>query len=421
MDYARYNEYLKQLRRDYRKLTRLEFLNPDGNVAFALDNSYKNKRSHALIQEGELTVNLNNGRRRQASIVLSNLDDEYEYAVNKIWFGQQIRLSMGLVLPDGTDYYIPQGIFLIEQPDETLKPGKKTVSYALVDKWALFDGTLGGNLEGPYQVLAGTNIFDAIDSIRRLDKYDMSNNGTYPIDSVPPIFTNYYNDKTQTLTDGTTAKLIEAPYDYTSEDEGTLGGVILGLSEMLAAWTGYNANGRLVIDPSQDDIDDATKPILWSFRNGEAQFLESSYSTDVSSICNDLIVTGDALDNNPTARGRAQNQDPTSDTCISRIGLKTARISMSNYYSNDICEAYAEWQLKRLAAVSKSITISCTQMFHLYENAIVELQRPDRPDVAFERHVIQGYTIPLAQTGNMTINAISTQDFPDATIVPSSN
>lgn len=418
-EYNRYNEYLKQLRHNFKKRTRLEFLNPGGNVAFALDNDPKNKRSKAFIQSGELTVNLNNGRRRQAAVNLSNLDSEYDFAVNKIWFGQELRLSMGLVLPDGTDYYIPQGIFLIEKPTETLRPGRKTVTYNLTDKWSLFDGTLSGNLEGTYQVLAGTNIFDAIDSIRKLDKYDMSSDGANPIDPVPPIFTSYYNSMTQTLTDGTVASLIETPYDYTSDESGTLGGVILGMSDMLAAWTGYNAAGRLVIDPSQDDIDDATKPVLWTFRNGDAQFMGATYQMALSEIFNDIIVAGEALDENPTARGRAQNLDQTSDTCVSRIGLKTKRISMTNYYSNDICEAYAEWKLKRLAAVAKTVTIECQQMFHLAENNIIELQRPDKAGAPIERHVIQGYTIPLAQTGSMTINAISTQDFPEATIVAS--
>ena len=128
--------YLQQLTADFTKLARLEFLNPNGSVAFALDNQTRNRRSKAFIQEGNLTVNLQNGRRRQASVTLANLDGAYDYALNKIWFGQQIRLSEGLVLPDGTDFYIPQGVFLVENPEEAFEPGLRQATYQLSGKWA---------------------------------------------------------------------------------------------------------------------------------------------------------------------------------------------------------------------------------------------------------------------------------------------
>lgn len=412
-----YQRYLAQLRTNFTKLAKLEFLNPDGSVAFALDNQEKNKRSKAFLQDGNISCALQNGIRRQASVTLANLDNAYEYAVNRIWFGQQLRLSEGLLLPDGTEYYIPQGIFLIEEPGEALEPGRKTATFQLVDKWANLDGTLGGNLESAYSVTAGTNIFAAMASILKLDRYTMANNGAHPIDPLAPIFTNWYNGKTQTLTDGTSAALTDAPYDYLSDDSGTLADVELGLAEMLAAWIGYNQAGRLVIDPSQDDILDAAKPVLWEFKLGDRQLLSAQYVTRPAEIFNDLIVVGATDDVNFTARGRAQNQDPASDTCISRIGLKTKRISMSNYYADEICQSYAAWQLKRSATVNKRVSISSTQMFHLVENEIITLQRPDKPGNPVERHVIQGFTRPIAQTGSMTIDAISVNDYPMATII----
>lgn len=413
----RFLQYLAALRTDFTKLAKLEFLNEDGTVAYALDNDPKNRRSGAFLQSGELSCFLNNGRRRQASVTLSNLDGEYDYAVNKIWFGTQIRLSEGLILPDGTDYYIPQGVFEIEKPNEQLNPGGNSVTYRLVDKWARLDGSLGGKLEGSYCVNAGTDIFQAMASLLRLGKYDMAPNSPRPIDPVLPLFTSWYKGKTQTLTDGSTALLTEAPYDFLSSDSGTLADVMLGLGEMLAAWVGYNQTGRLTVDPSQEDILDISKPVLWSFKPTEKQLLHVEYSMDKENIFNDLIVVGDTLDDYRTARGRAQNRDPASDTCISRIGLKTDRIHMPNYYSNDICESMAEWKLKRAAVASKTVNIECTQMFHITENGIVTVQRDDKPGSPVERHVVQGFTRPIGQKGTMIINAISVMDFPNATIV----
>ena len=523
-----YRDYLSALEGDFVKLAKLEFLNPGGDVAFALDNNPLNKRSGAFIQSGTISCNLQNGRRRQAQVTLHNLDHAYEFAVNHIWFGQQLRLSEGLILPDGTEFYIPQGVFEIETPAETLKPGQRTVTYSLVDKWANLDGTHFGNLEDVYSVVADTNILDAIAAALKLDKYGRENlfsisdavNGyiinagtsiasdswesmtsafipvtpgttyTYtvypttevsrwtayafysaedmstivgsrsntsaktttftaptgaayvricsrrlqnggnaefvvgsgasePIDDTAPLFTNYYNDKTQTLTDGTVVSLIQAPYDFLSASTGTLAEVVLGLVEMIAGDVGYNQTGRLVVNPSQDDIADQDKPILWEFTENSKTFLGADYTPKPADVYNDVIVVGATSDDNITPRGRAQNLDPTSDTCVSRIGRKTIRLEMPNYYSDTICQDYAMWQLKRYTTMSKEVTIQCTQMFHIVENQLITLQRQDKPGSPIERHVVQGFSRPIGQTGTMTINCISTEDYPNATLVES--
>lgn len=413
----RYLSYLATLKTDFVKIAKLEFLNRDGTVALVLDNDPKNKRSGAFLQSGQISCNLNNGMRRQASVTLSNLDNAFEFAVNHVWYGTQLRLSEGLLLPDGTEYLIPQGVFEIEQPNERFTPKGNTVTWRLVDKWSMLDGSLGGNLEGAYSIAAGTNIFAAMASILRLGRYDMQNNSPYPLDPLTPIFTSYYNGKTQTLTDGTSVSLIEAPYDFLSSDSGTLADVLIGLSEMLAAWIGYNAVGRLVIDPSQDDISDLSKPVLWDFTTDEKQLLNVQYTVNKSEVFNDLIVVGDTDDVGATARARVQNRDDSSDTCISRIGLKTKRLHMANYYSDDICRSYGEWKLKRFAVLQKSVDIECSQMFHIVENGIVTVRRDDKPGSPVERHVVQGWTRPIAQTGSMTINAISVMDYPSITVV----
>lgn len=407
-----YEAYLECLDGDFVKLAKLEFLNPDGTVAFSLDNNALNKRSGAFLQSGNISCNRNNGPRRKATVTLDNLDNEFEFAVNHIWFGQQIRLSEGLVLPDGTEYYIPQGVFEIENPKESINPDEKTVTYSLVDKWANLDGTLFGNLEDVYAFPAGINILTAMASILTLDRFTMENGGSNPIDAVAPIFTNYYNDKTQTLTDGTTVSLIIAPYDYKSNSTGTLANVLLGLNEMIAGDIGYNQAGRLVVNPSQDDIIDADKPILWDFTQSGKSFLGATYTMKKTEVYNDLIVVGATTDLNITSRARVQNTDPASDTCISRIGLKTKRMEMPNFYSDKVCEDYAAWMLKRTTTLPKEIVVKCSQMFHIVENELITLQRTDKPGSPIERHVVTGFTRPIGQTGTMTINCVSVNDYP---------
>ena len=406
----RYTEYLEALKTNFTKIAKLDFLNPDLSIAFTLDNNPKNKNSGAFLQNGTLSCNLQNGKRRQATVQLSNIDGDFDYSINHLWFGQQVKLSEGLILPDGTEYYIPQGVFELETPKESVVPEQNTIAYTLVDKWANLDGTLLGNLEDVYQVNAGTNIFQAMASILKLGRYDAANNSPYPIDDVAPIFTNYYNNKTQTLTNGSVVSLITTPYDYISDASGTYADVLLGLAEMLAAWIGYNSTGRLVVDPSQEDINDSDKPTIWDFSTDEKQLLGIDYTHKNTEVYNDIIIVGATDDNNFTPRGRAQDTNPTSTTCISRVGLKTKRKEMPNYYSDDICQSYADWMLKRYSVLQKSVTVTTTQMFHIVENSVITIRRTDKAGSPIERHVVQSFSRPIGQTGSMSIEAVSVRD-----------
>ena len=406
--------YLKALRGDFVKLARLEFLNPDHTIAYALDNQASGSRKGAFLQDGTLTVNLQNGKRRTATVVLSNLDGAYEYSVNKLWFGQQIRLSEGLLLPNGKAYYIPQGVFYAVNPEEVLSPGNRQATLHLDDKWSYLDGTLFGRLEGTHEVPVNTNIFTAIQSVLQFER----GNG-YKIDDVIPIFTDYYNNQTTELPDGTTVSDLLMPYTYRCDsDDGTCADIILEMNKILAGWVGYDSTGRLRLDPSQDDILDTNKPILWQFTPTEKQFLGATYTTKNAEVYNDIIVTGEALDEYATVAGRASNFDPASDTNINLIGQKTRRITEAGFASRRQCEDLAVFHLKRQSILQKSVTISSTQMFHIQENRLVTIRRPDKKGAPLERHLINGFTRPIGQTGNMNIQAVSVMDFPNATIVP---
>lgn len=408
----RTQDYFRMLRKPFTKICRLRFLQPDGSTAFALDNNPLNRRSGAFLQDGSISVNLQNGQRRTASVTLSNIDAAFDYNVNKVWFGQQIAIDEGLILSDGSEYYLPQGIFYIAEPQETLQPNLRTITYPLVDKWAYLDGTLFGRLEGTYEVPVGTNIFEPMQAILDLDR----GNGM-KVDAVRPIFTEYYNEKTQKLPDGTTVSLVKSPYTLrVDSDDGTYADVILGLSEMVNGLVGYDQSGALRIDPSQDDVLDAQKAVLWRFSTKEAQLLGATYTVKNTEVYNDYIVLGEQTSEYAQAAGRAQNLDPASDTNVYIIGRKTYRETASGYYTQTQCKDLAEWKLKRTAVLQKAVSISCTQMFHIVENNLIELTRTDKPGSPTERHLIQGFTRPLTSTGEMTISAVSVADFPIATI-----
>ena len=407
----KFQQYIASLRKPFIKRCRLRFLNPDGSTAFALDNNDKNKRSSAFISDGSISVNLQNGTRRTASVTLSNVGQQFDYDVNHIWFGNEFAIDEGLVLPNGEEFYIQQGVFVAVTPTDTLTPNQRTITYNLTDKWANLDGTLHGNLEGTYEVPVDTDIFEAMNSILSLPR----GNGMV-IDQSPPIYTDFYNGKTQELPDGTTVSLTVSPFTLTVESGNSYASVLTGLSDMFNAWIGYDSSGSLRVDPSQDDILDINKEVMYQFSMDETKLLGATYTVKNTEVYNDYIVMGEQLDDNTQPNGRAQNLDPKSDTNVMRIGRKTVVYNASGYGTTTMCQDLAEWKLKRATVLQKSVSISCGQVLHIRENGLVTIVRTDKEGYPVERHLVTGFQRPLASTEAMTIQATSVNDFPIATI-----
>lgn len=430
----RYLEYLETIKKPFEKIAKLEFLQPDNSVAFSVGSKeqklgYMTKYdTRAFIQNGTLNVSMNNGTRRSATVILSNLDGTFDYAINKIWFGQKVRLSMGVILPDDTEFYLPQGVFYIKNPQNIFKPNSKQATFSLVDKWAMLDGTFGGRLPNAYQIKTHSenggrnNIFKAIKGLLQRSKFNLeiTTDPMQMIDNVTPIFTNYYDDKTYDYkqSDGTILENIKAtdvPYDITENLGGTVANLILSLNQTFVGQCGYDCTGAFRVEPSQDDIDDSNKPILWNFSPQNSQLLGISETLKNSEVYNDVLITGESMAGGEVW-GRAKNFDPSSDTNINLIGLKTFVENKAEYWNAKQCADLAQWYLKRKTVLQKSVTIECSQMFHLMENRLVTIKRTDKKGAPIERHLINSFSIPIGEKGSMTINATSVNDFPNATI-----
>jgi hypothetical protein len=431
-----YNQYLSALRHPFKKLSKLEFLQPDGSVAFSLGNNFKTGYNQpydscAFLQGGTLNVSLQNGKRRSASLTLSNLDDAFDYSVNKIWFGSQVRLSMGLVLPNGQEFYLPQGVFYFSDPNKVLNPDSREMSYQLVDKWAYLDGTLFGQIPYSHKILEGTNYFTAAQNLLHLSKYNMEDVASFPknqIDSVPPVFTDYYNDLPNISyifykPDGTeeirTAKANETPYEIVTEMGGTIADSLLEINTSCVGLIGYDPTGALRIDSAQASLLDVDKPVLWSFDPANSDFLGLTEVSKNTETFNSVFVSGEGLSNG-IVWARVTNTDPSSDTNVYVMGLKTFTENKAEFWSVKQCRDWADYTLKQKAIVQKSISIRSSQMFHLIENNLISVKRIDKEGSPVEKHLIQSFSIPIGETGEMTINATSVNDFNLSTEVSTS-
>jgi hypothetical protein len=243
------------------------------------------------------------------------------------------------------------------------------------------------------------------------------------IDPERAVYTTYFNGKIYLASnsDGSISANIpmtDAPYTITENRGSTMGALILKLNEMVAGWIGYDAAGALRLEPSQDDIDDTDKPVLFAFTPENSVLLSHSSVSQNTAVYNDVTIAGQGL-TDKAVWARAVNADPASDTNVNLVGRRVFVEEKSDYWNTDQCAALARWTLKRKTVLQKSVTIECGQMFHLVENRLVSVKRTDKPGSPVEKHLIQGFTVPIGETGSMSITATSVTDIPDFTITTS--
>lgn len=434
----RYNLYLNSLLKPFKKLSKIEFLQPDNSVAFSLDNNYKRGYngkydSRAFIQGGTLNVSLQNGQRRTAGITLSNLDGAFDYSVNKIWYGTKVRLSMGLVLPNGESFYIPQGVFYFNNPQKVHNPNSEQMSYSLVDKWAYLDGTLFGQFPQSMIVEEGKNFFQATQDLLWLSRLDMENTTDDPLhqlDSTPPVVTDYYNNKPDKQykyfkPDGTTeirtVKATNTPWEITTPIGNTVADTLLEINNMAVGLIGYDPTGALRIDSAQASLLDTQKPLLWHFTPENSVFCGLTEVAKNTDIYNSVLITGEGMSENSFIYARVTNIDPASDTNVNMMGLRTFVEQRADFWEAEQCKDMAEYMLKQKTILQKSISIRSSQMFHLLENNLISVKRTDKQGAPVENHLIQSFSIPIGETGEMTVNATSVNDLSFETQVETSD
>ena len=402
-----YSEYLYTLKTNYRPAIKIEWMNNDGSSYGEITNSY-------VDMSGTVSVSMENGTRRTADIELDNSSGEFSVDVYNLWYGKMVKLWMGVYLSDGSPYYFPQGVFYVNSVEESNTPLQRTVSLHLIDKWCFLDGTMWGNLDGIYIVPIGSNIYDALTKLLKTSRFTGENVDeagepqTNAVDPIMPNLSSYY--LTKTYKDGeTTYNAIDTPYEIRMEYGKTYADILLEFATILGAYIYYDVDGRLTIEPTQDDIVDSSKPILWTFAPNEQEFLSEDSSHDFGTFYNDIIVIGYTT-NGKQAKGRAQNKNTASPTAIQIVGIKTyPPYEDAAYYTDEQCNELAEYYLKRQTIKQRSVQISSAPMFHLRENRLIECVRPYTMEK--EALLISGYDLPIGTTGTMSITATSVNEF----------
>lgn len=388
-------DYLEALKRPVIvPCLKLEWLNPDDTVDYEITTDLYNTN-------GMLNVTNQSGCRRTFNLQIHNEDGRYNIDVNKVWLGQKVKLYLGLYI-DGIPYLIQQGVFYITNPTDIINPSTKCIQLNCTDKWAYLDGSLFGNLDGIYKIPVNSNIFNATKELLLTDR----GNGI-PLDSTKPNISTFFNTKMTKLSNGKLVPILNTPFTATIDKGQTYADVLLQFNTMLAGVIYYDTVGRLNIEPNEEDLLDKNKEIVYKFDQYNSTILSKSQEFRFTDVFNDILCVG-ATTNGYLAKGRATNNNIKSDLCVQRIGRKTKVYEDTNYYTDDLCQDWANYLLRNNTILQTSINIATIPLYHLDVNKLITITNP-KNHLQEEKFLINSLSIPLG-LGQMTISAASVNE-----------
>lgn len=370
---------------------KLEWLNPDDSIAYEITTDLYNTN-------GTLNVTNQSGCRRTFNLQIHNVDGRYDIDVNKVWLGQKVKLYLGLYI-DGTPYLIQQGVFYLTNPTDIMNTAENCIQLNCTDKWSYLDGTLFGNLDGIYKIPVNSDIFDAIKALLLTDR----ENGV-PIDSTKPNISTFFNTKMTALSNGELVSVLKTPFTATIDKGQTYADVLLQFNTMLAGVIYYDTVGRLNVEPNETDLLDKDKEILYKFDQNNSDILGKSQEFKFTEVFNDILCVG-ATTNGYLAKGRATNNNIKSDLCVQRIGKKTKVYEDTNYYSDGLCQDWANYLLRNNTILQTSLSLQTIPLYHLDVNKLITITNT-KYHLKEEKFLINSLSIPLG-LGQMTISATS--------------
>lgn len=370
---------------------KLEWLNPDDSIAYEITTDLYNTN-------GTLNVTNQSGCRRTFNLQIHNVDGKYDIDVNKVWLGQKVKLYLGLYI-EGTPYLIQQGVFYLTNPTDIMNTAENCIQLNCTDKWSYLDGSLFGNLDGIYKVPVNSDIFDAIKALLLTDR----GNGV-PIDLTKPNISTFFNTKMTTLSNGELVSVLKTPFTATIDKGQTFADVLLQFNTMLAGVVYYDTVGRLNVEPNETDLLDKDKEILYKFDQNNSDILGKSQEFKFTEVFNDILCVG-ATTNGYLAKGRATNNNIKSDLCVQRIGKKTKVYEDTNYYSDGLCQDWANYLLRNNTILQTSLSLQTIPLYHLDVNKLITITNT-KYHLKEEKFLINSLSIPLG-LGQMTISATS--------------
>lgn len=379
---ATFSDYINVIRNSNLRTpkVKVELLRPD-------ETPYLVITGDVIDGGGSINIENKNGQRRSVSFDLINVKKEYLPNPDGIWLRQKIRVWVGLEV-NGEDFFINQGVFVLNNPTALSKSGDNRISIRASDKFALTDGSLGGELNGIYNIPVGTSLITAVKMILKPSTQALQEVLYDPRD--PIIHSSFAS--------------IVTPYTMEKSAGEPIGDFLIELANMVSANVYYSTNGELIFEP---DYEDSVKGSLIDLTAGDFNYIQSSQDYPLDKIYNAVLVIGDNI-NGEIFDALAENTDLRSPTSIPNVGFRRVlTIEDTNIYTDALALSRANYELKRVTNLLIEQGITSVPMYHLDADSVITVT-DENLNIFDKRMLINSLSIPISTSGQMSIRCVDT-------------
>ena len=308
------NDVIEVLSRPYLSIKhRICVLHPDETVEYEIPSED--------IIEGSISFseNLQNGQRKSLTFNLINKDGKYTPCVNydygrgtnfnekrfgvhtPLWGNSRFSYEIGVRVKENLYYWFAKGIYVLSSA-EAQGDDKREISIVLKDKFSIFEGNLGKFLYTT-ELKYGTDVKMAVKHILRQDT-----GMGYICDYKPPLIdSSFYGFKTQT--------------SIRKEQGDTYASLFEELFVQMNAAYYYNDIGNFVVIPLNEEMNDETKCVSWTYTNesGGLNTINKNYNLDEA--INIIYVEGNNV-GGKSYSALVVNNDSRSPFAVGYIGKR---------------------------------------------------------------------------------------------------
>lgn len=356
----------------------------------------------------------NNGVRRSFTLTLDNSDNSLKIGwPTGIWLSNRVKLFTGFQYADGTQEFVPQGLFILRQPKATSKPTESSITLQGDDKAALLNGSPGGTLADTWTITVGADVATSIQTLAKLG-------GVTAFNFTPSTFT--------------------VPYTMTAQVGTTIWALIAQLAWSVSWELYFDRNGYLVFRPQPDytalgpsasfgidvsndrEFDTSTEYAFISSTQIEADTtvvrLAPGSSTPNPYMGTDKVIDDNDSTTNPanhivviggssqtaTVYAEAIDSSPNSPTSTVTLGQDRVRVVQDPIITTQSqAQARANYELLNSVIAAEKQTLSFLPNYLLDEEDIITLNDPN-VGIA-KNYVAIKLDIPLKWDGTMSVEA----------------
>ncbi|MCY9599132.1 hypothetical protein PC41400_08095 [Paenibacillus chitinolyticus] len=325
---------------------------------------------------GSISVDASRPVRRSFSFKLMNRKNEFNFGEdNLIWIDKRVKVFTGLKLRTGEIEYIPQGVFILTEPEDSHTVEGKITSLSGMDKMFLCTDKRG-KFRTETTIDAGGNIGAIIRVLAQ--KYGETQFNFDPI--------------TETI-----------PYTFTFQPSDNIYKAMSDLALLAKCELFYDVNGYLrlrKIDLNQFE----QSPSVWMYVHGDPNerfYAGNVRKFDENQLANRIMVLGGSsqiaesrfeliiTETNPLWKGHPYS--------IEKIGEITYEHNSGNPDSllatNEECKWRAKYELMNRLGYAERVSLSLSPN-HLHDaNDVIEIE--DVENSVTGKYLLQSFSLPL--------------------------